>query len=91
MTIHTNYTQARAGLAGLMSKVTHDREIVIIERRGEEEVAMLAASELTSLLESAYLMRSEANATRLLEALGRALKDQGRPQSLDELKTEIGL
>ncbi len=75
MTIRTNYTEARAALAKLMDQVTRDREVVIIQRRGEEEVAMIAASELASLMGTAYLLRSPANAGRLLSALGRALKD----------------
>src|SRR5512139_3428844 len=75
MTIQTTYTQARAGLAKLLDQVTHNREVVVIQRRGEEEVAMIAASELESLMETAYLLRSPANAERLLSALGRALKN----------------
>ncbi len=73
MTIQTTYTQARGTLAKLMDQVTHDREVVVIQRRGEEDVAMIAASELEALLETAYLLRSPANAERLLSALGRAL------------------
>ncbi len=70
------YSQARDGLAKLLDQVTHNREVVIIQRRGEEEVAMIAASELESLMETAYLLRSPANAERLLSALGRALKNE---------------
>jgi antitoxin YefM len=91
MTIQTTYTQARDGLAKLLDQVTHDREIVVIQRRGEEEVAMIAASELESLLESAYILRSPANAERLLAALGRALKNETKPQTLDDLRQEVGL
>ena len=91
MTIKTTYTQARAGLAKLLDQVTHHREVVIIQRRGEEEVAMIAASELVSLMETAYLLRSPANAERLLSALGRALKGEGEPQSLEILRRELGL
>ncbi|NSW54162.1 MAG: type II toxin-antitoxin system prevent-host-death family antitoxin [Anaerolineae bacterium] len=91
MTIQTTYTQARDGLAKLMDQVTHNREVVIIQRRGEEEVAMIAAAELESLMETAYLLRSPANAERLLSALGRALKHEGTPQSLDDLRQETGL
>ena len=72
MIIRTTYTRARDGLAMLLNEVTHNRNIVIIQRRGEEEVAMIAASELESLLETAYLLRSPANAERLLSALNRA-------------------
>ncbi len=91
MAIHTTYTQARDGLAKLLDQVTHNREIVVIQRRGEEEVAMIAASELTSLMETAYLLRSPANADRLLTALGRALKGEGAPQSMADVHREIGL
>jgi len=91
MTIQTTYTQARDGLAKLLDHVTHDREIVLIQRRGEEEVAMIAASELESLMETAYLLRSPANAERLLSALGRALKGDGEPKSLEVLRSEVSL
>ncbi len=89
MTIQTTYTQARAGLAKLLDQVTHDREVVIIQRRGEEEVAMIAAAELESLLETAYLLRSSANAERLISALGRALKNETNPLTLEALKREV--
>ena len=91
MTIQTTYTQARDGLAKLLDQVTHHREVVIIQRRGEEEVAMIAASELTSLMETAYLLRSPANAERLLAALGRVLKNEGDPLTLDELRQEVDI
>ena len=91
MTIQTTYTQARDGLAKLLDQVTHDREIVVIQRRGEEEVAMIAASELESLLETAYLLRSPANAERLLSALGRALKNEGDVQTSAALRREVGI
>ena len=91
MTLHTTYTQARDGLAKLLDEVTHNREIVVIQRRGEEEVAMIAASELESLMGTAYLLRSAANAERLLSALGRALKNEGDPQTIEALRREVSL
>ncbi|MBN2550912.1 MAG: type II toxin-antitoxin system prevent-host-death family antitoxin [Anaerolineales bacterium] len=91
MTIQTTYTQARASLAKLLRQVTHDRDVVIIQRRGQEDVAMISASELSSLIETAYLLRSPKNAERLLGALARALKDDGAPQTIDELRQEVGI
>lgn len=91
MTIEFTYTSAREQLATLLDRVIKDREIVIIQRRGSEDVAMISADELASLTESAYLMRSPENAERILSALGRALKDQGKPQSMDDLRREVGL
>jgi antitoxin YefM len=91
MPIQTTYTRARANLAKLMDSVAEDREIVIIERRNAENVAMVAAEELNSLLETAHLMRSPKNSRRLLSALARALKKSRAPMSLDRLRREVGL
>jgi antitoxin YefM len=72
MAIHTTYSDARANLASLLDQVTDDREIVIISRRGHGDVALVAVSELSGLLEVAHLLRSPKNAQRLLAALQRA-------------------
>lgn len=91
MTIQTTYTQARAQLATLLDEVTNNREIVVIQRRGAEDVAMIAADELASLLETIHLLRAPANAERLLTVLARVKQRIGTSQSLDELRTEVGL
>ena len=88
MTIQTTYTQARDGLAKLLDQVTYNREVVVIQRRGEEDVAMIAAAELESLMETAYLLRSPSNAERLLSALGKALKGEGNPETIETLRHE---
>lgn len=89
MTIQTTYTQARASLARLLDEVTHNRQVVIIQRRGEEDVAIVSANELESLLETAYLLRSPKNAERLISALGRALHEEKTGYTLDELRREV--
>jgi antitoxin YefM len=91
MPIYTTYTQARTSLAKMLDQVTHDREVVVIQRCGEEDVAMVAATELESLLETAYLLRSPHNAERLLSALSRALKNEGSSQSIEELRHAVDL
>jgi antitoxin YefM len=91
MTIQTTYTQARAQLATLLDQVTNNREIVIIQRRGEEDVALIAADELAGLLETVHLIRSPANADRLLATLARVRQRVGTPQSIDQLRTEVQL
>ncbi len=91
MAIQTTYTQARAQLATLLDEVTSNREVVIIQRRGAEDVALIAADELASLLETAHLLRSPANAERLLTALARARARSVDPQSIDELGREVDL
>jgi len=90
MAIQTTYTQARAQLASLLDQVTKNREVVIIQRRGSEDVAMITADELSGILETAHLLRSPENARRLLSALDRARKGTGTPQTIDELRKEVG-
>jgi antitoxin YefM len=91
MTVQTTYTQARLRLAKLCDQVTADRDVVIIQRRGAEDVALISATELSSLLETAHLLRSPKNASRLLSALARAREETITPQSLDQLRREVGL
>ena len=91
MAIQTTYTHARANLAALCDEVTANCEVVIIHRRGAEDVALIAAEELSGVLETAHLLRSPKNAERLLTALARAQRRTLSPQSLDELCREVGL
>jgi antitoxin YefM len=91
MSIQTSYSQASARLADFLDEATHNREIVIIQRHGEEDVALIAADELAGLLETAHLLRSPANAERLLTTLTRVRQNQGTPQSIAELQREVGL
>ena len=90
MAIHTTYSQARANLARLLTTASEDKEIVVINRRNAEDVALISSSELTSLMETAHLLRSPKNARRLLSALNRALSKNGDVSTLDQLKKELG-
>jgi antitoxin YefM len=91
MAITTTYSQARANLAGLCDKAALDREIVLITRRNAEDVALISASELSSLIETVHLLRSPKNAQRLLTALNRALEGTEPISSVEELRKELGL
>lgn len=91
MSSQTTYTKARANLAKLCNQVTANREVVIINRRGAEDVALVTASELSSLMETAHLLRSPKNAERLLTALNRAKARKGRPQPVERLRREMKL
>jgi antitoxin YefM len=85
------YTEARANLAALLDRATLDRETVIITRRGGAPAALIAADDLESLLETVYLLRSPANAERLLAALARAKAGQGTPSTVAALRAELDL
>lgn len=90
MAIQTTYTHARAKLSSLLDAVTQDREVVIIQRRGQEDVALISADELAGIFETAHLLRSPKNAERLYAALDRVKKSSGSPQTIEELQSEVG-
>ena len=85
-----SYSEARATLAALLDHVTQDQEPVIISRRGKKPVALVALSELESYRETAYLLRSPANAERLLGALARARRNEGEVLTMAELQQRFG-
>ena len=87
----TTYTQARERLAALMDQVTDTREPVLIRRRGREPVALVAADELASWLETAYLLRSPNNARRLLEASEQVNRGEGETMDVSALRARLGL
>jgi len=69
--------------------VVADRNVVVIRRRGAEDVALIAADELESILETAHLLRSPKNAERLLTALRRAQQRTLEPSTVDDLRAEV--
>jgi antitoxin YefM len=76
------YTAARENLAATMDRVCEDREPVIITRNRDQSVVMLSLDDYKALEETAYLMRSPANARRLLTAIDSLEKGRGRARKL---------
>ena len=86
-----SYSDARQNLARIWDRVIAGRETVILKRRGKEDLALLPAEDLSSLLETLHLIGTPANARRLLEAIEWAQTGDGAIQSTDALKHELGL
>ena len=91
MPIKVSYSHAREHLASIWNEVEASRESAVIERRGHEDMALIPADELSSLRETAYLLRSPQNAARLLAALTRARRGGSSARDIDTLRTELGL
>ena len=60
------HTSVRANLASVMDRVCDDHEPLIITRNGEQAVVMLSLEDYKALEETSYLLRTPANARRLL-------------------------
>ena len=79
-----SYTESRANYAQVLDDVVDNREEAIITRAGHEPVVIVSLAEYESLRESAYLMRSPANARRLLDSVERLENRGGTPHELIE-------
>lgn len=90
MTLKTSYSHARENLAALWDEIEDSRGVAVISRRGHEDMALLPADELASLREAAYLLRSPANAARLLAALTRARRGKTKATDLTALRRSAG-
>jgi antitoxin YefM len=88
-TTTVSYTEAREHLAELWDRVTEGRAPIRLTRRGAPPVVLVAEEEYQGLLETAHLLRSPANAARLLAALQRALAGEGEPATIAELREEL--
>lgn len=78
-----SYTAARENLASTMDRVCNDHTPVIITRNRDQSVVMLSLEDFESLEETAYLMRSPANAKRLLEAIHALENGKGIVRDID--------
>ncbi|MCW1912660.1 type II toxin-antitoxin system prevent-host-death family antitoxin [Luteolibacter sp. GHJ8] len=86
-----SYSEARERLASVWDEAVSTREPVVIDRRGHESVVLVPVGEWEGLQETAHLLRSPANARRLLAALQRLEGGEGQNLSTDELAGRVGL
>ncbi len=78
----TSPTDAREGFFQLLNQVAENHQVFIINRREGENVALIAESDLTSLVETVYLLRTPANARRLLDAIAQSKSGNMQPQTI---------
>ncbi len=91
LTKETSYSHLRANLASILDQVHDESQIMVIKRRNDKNIALIAENELSSLLECVYLLRSPENAKRLFRSLEWAEEVEDESQTIDELKQELGI
>ena len=88
MPSETTYSSLSENLATVLDQVVDQQDTVIVRRRGARDVALIPASELAGLIESAHLLRSPRNARRLMTALRRAKAGRIQPGTVASLREE---
>lgn len=79
-----SYTESRANYAQVLDDVVNNREETIITRAGHEPVVIVSLADYESLRETAYLLRSPANARRLLDSIDNLEQGRGARRDLVE-------
>ncbi len=85
----TSPTDARNEFFKLLDLVVENHQVYIVNRRDGENVALIAESDLMSLIETVYLLRSPANARRLFDAIEESKAGNIKPQTIAELEQEL--
>jgi len=76
------YTAARENLASTINRVCEDHVPIVITKNRDQVVVMLSLEEYESLQETAHLLRSPANAKRLIEAVDALERGKGLKRKL---------
>jgi len=81
----TSYSYLRRNLAAALDQVSADREPVLITRdRGKPTAVLMSLEDFASYEETRYLLRSPANAERLLGSIAELDGDGGAEKTLKE-------
>ncbi|MEL7340601.1 MAG: type II toxin-antitoxin system prevent-host-death family antitoxin [Bacteroidota bacterium] len=79
-----NYTEARNKLSWAMDQVCENHVPLAITRRNGKAVVMLSLDDYNAWEETMYLMRSENNKQRLLQAIKNVDAEKLSPHELIE-------
>ena len=76
------YSAARANLADTMDRVFDDHDPVVITRKSGKNVVLLSQEDFESWQETAYLLRTPANAKRLIKSIEHAEKGLAKKREI---------
>jgi len=83
--ITTSSSDLRKNLSAMLDRVTANHEPMVITRdKGKPAVVLMSLEDFASYEETRYLLRSPANADRLLTSIGELDKGRGSERQLAE-------
>ena len=83
-------SQLRQHIKSVLDELASTRQPLRITRRNGEDMVVLPLSDYESLDQTAYLLRSPANAEKLDQAITRSPEDRRQFSSIDDLKHALG-
>ncbi|WP_434670954.1 YoeB-YefM toxin-antitoxin system antitoxin YefM (plasmid) [Klebsiella sp. B345] len=79
-----SYSEARQNLSATMLKTIEDNVPILITRQNGEACVLMSLEECNSLKETAYLLRSPANARRLMDLIDSLKSGRGTEKDIIE-------
>ena len=80
------YTDLRQNLNTYMDKVIDDNDSIIITRENRDNVVLISYNEYSSLLETNYLLSTEANAEHLKKSIAQHRSGKIKTRELYEVE-----
>ncbi len=77
-----NYSYTRQHFADMMDRVNEDHTPLLVTRQKGRPVVMMSLDDFNAMEETAYLLRSPANARRLIDAVEELRLGGGQRQEL---------
>lgn len=81
---HVSYTELRNNLSSYMDEVCDSRAPLLVTRQNARSVVILSEEDYDGLMETVHLLKSPANAARLLRSIGDA--DTGKTVEHDPIE-----
>jgi antitoxin YefM len=81
---YVSYTELRNKLASYMDEVCDNRTPLFVTRQNARTVVLMAEDEYEGLMETVHLLKSPANAARLLRSIKEADEDKLTERELIE-------
>jgi len=81
---HVSYSELRNNLASYMDQVCDDRAPLFVTRQNARSVVLISEEDYEGLMETVPLLKSPANAARLLRSIKEA--DQGKLTERDMIE-----
>jgi len=81
---HVSYTELRNNLSSYMDEVCDSRAPLFVTRQNARSVVILSEEDYEGLMETVHLLKSPANAARLLRSISDA--DEGKLTARDPIE-----
>jgi len=81
-----SYSDLRQNLKSYLDRVYHDHDQLIVTRKNDENLVILSVGEYNSLIETSYLLSSQANAEHLRLSIEQL--NSGKSSSRELLRDE---